>query len=111
LNHEDVLRTLNRFTAVTIAQSILNCCDPNQTYTLYASGGGMHNPLVMEQLRELLPAFTFYTTSDLSIHPDAKEAVLFAILANETIAGNQLTYGNAQSGIPSVSMGKISFPD
>jgi anhydro-N-acetylmuramic acid kinase len=111
LNHEDVLRTLNRFTAVTIAQSIRNCCDPNQTYTLYASGGGMHNPLVMEQLREMLPAFTFYTTSDLSIHPDAKEAVLFAILANETIAGNQLSYGNAQSGIPSVSMGKISFPD
>ena len=111
LNHEDVLRTLNRFTAVTIAQSIRNCCDPNQTYTLYASGGGMHNPLVMEQLRELLPEFTFYTTNDLSIHPDAKEAVLFAILANETIAGNQLTYGNAQSGIPSVSMGKISFPD
>jgi anhydro-N-acetylmuramic acid kinase len=71
----------------------------------------MHNPLVMEQLREMLPAFTFYTTSDLSIHPDAKEAVLFAILANETIAGNQLRYGNAQSGIPSVSMGKISFPD
>ena len=71
----------------------------------------MHNPLVMEQLRELLPEFAFYTTNDLSIHPDAKEAVLFAILANETIAGNQLTYGNAQSGIPSVRMGKISFPD
>lgn len=111
LKHEDVLRTLNRFTAVTIAQSIRQCCDPQQSYTLYASGGGMHNPLVMQQLRELLPEFTFFTTSELAIHPDAKEAVLFAILANETIAGNQLTYGSAQSGIPSVSMGKISFPD
>jgi anhydro-N-acetylmuramic acid kinase len=66
---------------------------------------------VMEQLQELLPEFTFYTTSDLAINPDAKEAVLFAILANETIAGDQLTYGSARSGIPSVSMGKISFPD
>lgn len=111
LKHEDVVRTLNRFTAVTIAQSIRLCCDPHQQYTLYSSGGGMHNPLVMEQLQELLPEFTFYTTSDLAIHPDAKEAVLFAILANETIAGDQLTYGSARSGIPSVSMGKISFPD
>lgn len=111
LKHEDVLRTLNRFTAVTIAQSIRQCCDPHQQYTLYSSGGGMHNPLVMEQLQELLPEFTFYTTSDLAINPDAKEAVLFAILANETIAGDQLTYGSARSGIPSVSMGKISFPD
>ena len=64
----------------------------------------------MEQLQEMLPGFDFYTTQDLDIHPDAKEAVLFAILANETIAGNQLTYGTAQTGIPSVSMGKISFP-
>jgi anhydro-N-acetylmuramic acid kinase len=111
LKHEDILRTLNRFTAVTIAQSIRQCCDPHQQYTLYSSGGGMHNPLVMEQLQELLPEFTFYTTSDLAINPDAKEAVLFAILANETIAGDQLTYGSARSGIPSVSMGKISFPD
>jgi anhydro-N-acetylmuramic acid kinase len=111
VKHEDVLRTLNRFTAVTIAQSIRQCCNPHQQYTLYSSGGGMHNPLVMEQLQELLPEFTFYTTSDLAIHPDAKEAVLFAILANETIAGDQLTYGSARSGIPSVSMGKISFPD
>jgi anhydro-N-acetylmuramic acid kinase len=111
LKHEDILRTLNRFTAVTIAQSIRQCCDTHQQYTLYSSGGGMHNPLVMEQLQELLPEFTFYTTSDLAINPDAKEAVLFAILANETIAGDQLTYGSARSGIPSVSMGKISFPD
>jgi len=108
--HEDVLRTLNRFTAVTIADAIHRCCDATMHFSMYSSGGGMHNPLVMEQLQEMLPGFDFYTTQDLDIHPDAKEAVLFAILANETIAGNQLTYGTAQTGIPSVSMGKISFP-
>jgi anhydro-N-acetylmuramic acid kinase len=29
----------------------------------------------------------FYTTDDLHINPDAKEAVLFALLANECVCG------------------------
>ncbi len=54
----------------------------------------------MEHLYELLPSFSFYTTAQLGINPDAKEAVLFAILANECVAGSA----------PGVTMGKISFP-
>jgi anhydro-N-acetylmuramic acid kinase len=49
----------------------------------------------------------FKTTDDLNIHPDAKEAVLFAILANEALCGGETNFGK---GVPSVSMGKISFP-
>jgi anhydro-N-acetylmuramic acid kinase len=45
----------------------------------------------------------------LGIDGDAKEAVLFATLANEAIAGGQTNFGLRQ-GVPSVSMGKISFP-
>ncbi len=40
----------------------------------------------------------------------AKEAVLFAILANECIAGGTTRFSNELKGIPSVTMGKISFP-
>jgi anhydro-N-acetylmuramic acid kinase len=40
--------------------------------------------------------------------PDAKEAVLFALLANETIAGEAMHLSN-QTKLP-VSFGKISFP-
>ena len=71
----------------------------------------MHNPLVMEQLKTLLPDCNFHTTAALAVHPDAKEAVLFALLANETVAGNPETYAGAGEGIPAVCMGKISFPD
>ena len=39
----------------------------------------------------------------------AKEAVLFAILANETLCGGLTDFGSRE-GVPSVSMGKISFP-
>ena len=78
---------------------------------VYASGGGMHNPLVMQQLKEMLPDCNFHTTEQLSVHPDAKEAVLFALLANETVAGDPATYAGSGEGIPAICMGKISFPD
>jgi anhydro-N-acetylmuramic acid kinase len=56
-----------------------------------------------------LPGFTIEPISNLGISGDAKEAVLFALLANETVAGGSVDFGNRQ-GIPSVTMGKISFP-
>jgi anhydro-N-acetylmuramic acid kinase len=77
---------------------------------LYASGGGMHNPLLMQNIQHLLPNVMIKHTSELGIHPDAKEAVLFAILANECVAGGNVPFSNEMKGIPSVTMGKVSFP-
>jgi anhydro-N-acetylmuramic acid kinase len=48
-------------------------------------------------------------TEKLGIPGDAKEAVLFAILANEAVAGQPIEFGD-RSGLPSVTMGKFSFP-
>lgn len=102
LGHEDIMATLTAFTARTIAAAIRATLPANTRCTLYGSGGGIHNPLVMQYLRQELPGHTIRTTADLHVNPDAKEAVLFAVLANECIAG---------PGFPStVSMGKISLP-
>lgn len=109
IRHEDVMATLNRFTAVTIADAIRRSTASGK-YKIYSSGGGMHNPLLMEHLRELLPQHDFYTTADLNINPDAKEALLFAVLANECVAGEHLSVGNGTREIPAVSMGKICLP-
>ena len=76
--------------------------------TIYASGGGVHNPLLMLWLTELLPC-KFRNINDLGFSGDAKEAILFAILANETLAGGNSQF-DLKNGIPSVSMGKISLP-
>jgi anhydro-N-acetylmuramic acid kinase len=112
LSVEDILATLTRFSAETIAEAILFVLNQNETAedsTVYASGGGLHNPLLMSFLQELLPC-TIKSTSELGIAGDAKEAILFAILANETVAGGNTNFGSVK-GIPSVNMGKISFPD
>lgn len=110
ISHPDVMATLNRFSAVTIVTAIKRTLDTAKTFTIYTSGGGMHNPLLMQHIQELLPGYTFYTTAALEINPDAKEALLFAVLANECVAGGNTAIGNGTSDIPSVSMGKISLP-
>jgi anhydro-N-acetylmuramic acid kinase len=108
----DLLATLTRFSAETIAEAIYftvhNTSYNISDFNIYVSGGGMHNPLLIEWLKELIPC-KFLETNDLGISGDAKEAVLFAILANETVSGGNSDFGTRR-GIPSVSMGKISFP-
>jgi anhydro-N-acetylmuramic acid kinase len=106
----DIMATLNRFSAVTIADALNRTLVKDKDFVIYTSGGGMHNPLLMEHIRAILPGYTFHTTDALDINPDAKEALLFAILANECVAGGDTLIGNGSKDIPSVSMGKISFP-
>ena len=79
---------------------------------VYASGGGIHNPLLMEQLLiHCSNIKAFKNTDDLGVHPDAKEAVLFAILANECLAGQRQSAKNQRHGILDITMGKVSFAD
>lgn len=108
LPHEDILATLCRFSAETIAEAVLKF--KSDSYKIYGSGGGVHNPLIMSNLQDFLPNFDFQKTDDLGIAGDAKEAVLFATLANEAVAGGHTNFGS-RKGVPSVSMGKISFPN
>ena len=110
ISHEDVLATLCKFTSDGIANAINSCFNREDKVTIFMSGGGMLNPLLVSYLKASLPDATFSTTEELGINPDAKEAVLFAILANETIAGGATDFGKRQ-GVPSVCMGKICLPD
>lgn len=108
LPHPDVLATLNAFTGNTIAHAIKKVCDAVQPATLFSSGGGAHNNTLITSLQNQLPFCRFTDTAELGIHPDAKEAVLFALLANECVAGTGTDKGGA--GFIPVKMGKISLP-
>ncbi|MEI7734235.1 MAG: anhydro-N-acetylmuramic acid kinase [Ferruginibacter sp.] len=107
----DTMATLNKFSADTITAALLKTINSNKTYKIFSSGGGMHNPLLMQHLKDAFPNLSFYTTSELNIHPDAKEAVLFAVLANECICGDSSYIQKGIKGMPAVTMGKISFPE
>lgn len=106
---EDLITTLTELTARTIADGLLGVAKGRKA-SLYVSGGGAHNPAIMARLREYLKNWNIDTVDSLGVSGDAKEAVLFALLANETIAGVPYE-GASLGGIPLVGMGKISFPD
>ncbi|RKD20177.1 anhydro-N-acetylmuramic acid kinase [Pelobium manganitolerans] len=104
ISKTDILATLNRFTAEGIAKAINQNVDGHSS--IFVSGGGVHNPLLMQNLQSLLPNFSFKNFRALGFNPDTKEALLFALLANETLAGDPSVFGEA-----TLSMGKISLPD
>ncbi|MFM8834230.1 MAG: anhydro-N-acetylmuramic acid kinase [Cytophagales bacterium] len=111
ISKQDVMATINRFSADMIVMAVQSAIEKNAGVKIYSSGGGMHNPLLMQHLKQQLPQHQFLITTDLGIHPDAKEAVLFATLANECVCGGRTNYGDNRNGIPSITMGKISLPN
>ena len=100
----DLLATLTQFTASAIAESLQPFINGNTS--LYCSGGGVQNAYLMNLLKQAIPDTPIKTVEDLGIKSEAKEAVLFAVLANETLVGNPFVLGN----MPALSMGKLSFP-
>jgi anhydro-N-acetylmuramic acid kinase len=106
----NILSTLSQFTADTIATAIRQRPLLGQRATVFVSGGGACNPDMMQRLRRALPTYRVTTIDRLGIPAAAKEAVLFAVLANETLAGAAAP-DTILGGIPLVSMGKISLPD
>ena len=107
LSKADILASLCEFTALAITNAIKKSVT-DQSFKIYLSGGGMHNPLLTERISKHL-GVPLNNTADLGIDPDAKEAVLFALLANECVSGGDTGYGS-QSGMREVTMGKISLP-
>lgn len=109
ISNEDILATLCEFSAQGIVLAIHKCIPKDSNFTIYLSGGGMHNPLLVKKISTYLNC-ELKTTSELNLNPDAKEAILFALLANECIAGEKPAYKNRPE-MPAVAMGKISFPN
>ncbi len=109
LSHQDTLATLVALTAYGITKAVESITKIHAKPSVYVSGGGLHNPILMKKIKEELHGFSVQSTSALGMPPDAKEAVLFALLANETVAGEPIHFPKS-TGAPAICMGKVSFP-
>jgi anhydro-N-acetylmuramic acid kinase len=105
---DDLLATLTRFSAEAIARSYRETL-PTMPDEVYVSGGGALNPTLMRHLTELLAPIPVASSAALGVNPEAKEAIAFAVLANQTLFC-------APGNIPAVTgaegaraLGKISF--
>jgi anhydro-N-acetylmuramic acid kinase len=98
------LATATEFTVRTIASSIAHYPD---TAEVIVSGGGAHNRYMMERLRAVLrPRLT--TSAEFGIDVDAKEAILFAVLAYQTYHRRAGNIPSATGARKPAILGKVS---
>ena len=108
----DILCTLNHFAARCIADAIRSVTDALASTQILLSGGGYLNKYLIRNIEQYLKRPLDGTSAIIGLDPDAKEAMLFAILANQLVASdvNESQRQSSNSDYPWVSMGKISFP-
>ncbi|MFD5710733.1 anhydro-N-acetylmuramic acid kinase [Streptomyces pharetrae] len=80
---EDVLATLARLTAETVADAVRRVGGTE----VIASGGGTRNPVLMRMLRERLAGVPVRPSDALGLPSAAKEAYAFAVLGFLTVHG------------------------
>jgi anhydro-N-acetylmuramic acid kinase len=89
LSDADLLATLTDLTARTVNEGIVRFIAVRQPVDeILVSGGGLHNRALRARLEALLAPAKLRDADEVvpTVPGDAKEAVLFALLANETLA-------------------------
>lgn len=105
---ENVIRTLTEFTAYTIWYNYENFISHKTKISeLIVSGGGANNPLIMDLLGKYFEDVKIQKLNIQGITADSKEAVLFAVLANECINGNPANMKSVTGSKKDVILGKI----
>ncbi|WP_435747911.1 anhydro-N-acetylmuramic acid kinase [Microbacterium sp. PMB16] len=79
----DLIRTLTELTVQTVARDVRDA----GVGFLAVSGGGCHNPLIMDGLRDALPDVAVVLADELGASVDSKEAILFALIGWCTMHG------------------------
>ena len=102
----DIIATLTSFTAQSIAyhyKTFIGHVDE-----MIIGGGGAHNDTLVNELRKLLPETEILLQEDVGYSSDAKEAIAFVILGNETLHGHFSNVKSATGASASVILGTIT---
>jgi anhydro-N-acetylmuramic acid kinase len=109
LSLQDQVATSTALTSRSVGASIDRFVRPEfDPVEVYVSGGGRNNPVLMEGLREAMLDCRVVPSSDLGLDPEAKEAVAFAILAAETLAGRPGNLPRVTGASRAVVLGQIT---
>ena len=104
----DILTTATAFTAHSIAESLKRFA-PRMPARLVVGGGGSRNPTLLRFMQEAMPETKVQIQEDLGLDSDAKEAVAFALLANEALFGICNNAPSATGAKHGVVMGRINL--
>ncbi|TDT51873.1 anhydro-N-acetylmuramic acid kinase AnmK [Fonticella tunisiensis] len=109
LRDVDLIATVTAFTAHSIAENYRSFVFPKHKIDeVILGGGGSYNNTLVAMLKKLLPECRVLIQEDLGYSSDAKEAIAFAVLANETLNGNAGNVIGATGAVERVILGNIT---
>lgn len=107
---EDIVHTLTIFAAESIARAyqdfVFGRYDLDE---IIFTGGGAHNKFLITQIRKLLNQTTVMTFEDIGENSDAKEAMAFAVLGNETLHRSYNNAPTATGAKQKVILGQVNY--
>ena len=105
----DYIKTFTYFTAKSIEyhyrRDIMSKCHLDK---VIVGGGGSHNQTLMKMIKTLLYDIEVYTQDEIGYSSDAKEAIAFAILGNETLHQHFSNVKSATGAMHNVVLGNIT---
>ena len=109
----DMVATATAITARSIADAVRRFLSPRGAFReLIVSGGGAKNPVLMAFLENELRSLgiRLRSSDEFGLPSEAKEAVAFALLANETWHRRAANIPSATGAKRPAVLGKISYP-
>lgn len=108
---EDIIHTVAAFTPFAVHDGCRRFLSPSRRIDeVIVSGGGAKNRFFMEQLAGLFSTAKVLSVDDLGLSSDAKEALCFAILANETMHAHCANIPRVTGAKKPVVLGVVSTP-
>lgn len=108
---EDIVATATEFTAEAVGENFKRfLSQKGKIEELYVSGGGVHNKFMMDSLKRHFTGTNVEDAEKLGSLSDAKEAICFALLANETISENPTNLPHVTGASRATVLGKICLP-
>lgn len=107
INKNDIIRTVTDYTAYSIYYNINHFIRNENISEILVSGGGAENFVIMDSLKSYFPKSLVGKLEYKGINTANKEAVLFAVLANETISQNYNNVPSATGAKKKAILGKI----
>ena len=109
LSAEDIVATATEFTVYAIFENYKTFIKPyTQIDEIIVSGGGAKNKFMIKSLEKYFQV-PVRLTDEFGISSDAKEAICFAVFANETVAGNPVNITSVTGASKRTILGGIYF--
>jgi anhydro-N-acetylmuramic acid kinase len=106
----DLMATLTEFTARSIALALERFASDPPADEIIVAGGGARNPALLERITRAVAPVPVLLSDDVGVPTMAREAMGFAVLANEALLGHPTALPGVTGARRPVVLGKWSLP-